>query len=457
MSSSESATVSDVDVFDDSKADTRRYATLLPSQILQGMSFMFLDEEDADEDASLYTDFVSSWEFPAGPEPSDAVLSEAQELVKKYYEQPDTVTEAQSIAQEYLRRHEMIEDQGTSDVCSVNTDKGLPITPNPRDSTFTNAITDDGQSTIDLEKRPEPEIRLFHHDPEGVALAVSTNTHASCRFKLMSVQQLQGLEMIQAGQCIPGAMIRCQRPGCTDVLRDLEALTFHLHIHNIGDMFDVISVLSAITQKAKEPGHSSTESSPLNKSIRKVRDRSKSFLDMDATSSHSCDAHSKRKVHAKDPYSPTRSRNPSATHINSSASHSRTKLLDASAPGTRGRRSNRSAIRNGLDEAVYHDSIAMVLSRPASPVQGAQEAWDSDLNLPVNFVNRSSVLSPAASPTRGEKEISRAMSPKRALSPARALSPIRGMSYSCIISVRSANVLMSCRSSSTSAFIRMLE
>ncbi|KAG2750515.1 hypothetical protein P692DRAFT_20832162 [Suillus brevipes Sb2] len=420
MSSSESATVSDVDVFDDSKADTRRYATLLPSQILQGMSFMFLDEEDADEDASLYTDFVSSWEFPAGPEPSDAVLSEAQELVKKYYEQPDTVTEAQSIAQEYLRRHEMIEDQGTSDVCPVNTDKGLPITPNPRDSTFTNAITDDGQSTIDLEKRPEPEIRLFHHDPEGVALA-----------------QLQGLEMIQAGQCIPGAMIRCQRPGCTDVLRDLEALTFHLHIHNIGDMTDVISVLSAITQKAKEPGHSSTESSPLNKSIRKVRDRSKSFLDMDATSSHSCDAHSKRKVHAKDPYSPTRSRNPSATHINSSASHSGTKLLDASAPGTRGRRSNRSAIRNGLDEAVYHDSIAMVLSRPASPVQGAQEAWDSDLNLPVNFVNRSSVLSPAASPTRGEKEISRAMSPKRALSPARALSPIRDrlrrvLSFGCL-------------------------
>jgi hypothetical protein len=252
-------------------------------------------------------------------------------------------------------------------------------------------------------------------------------------------------------------MIRCQRPGCTDVLRDLEALKCHLHIHNIGDMSDVISVLSAKIQKAKEPGHSSTDSSPLNKSTRKVRNRSKSFLCMDSTSNHSCDTHSKRRVYAKDPHSPPRSRNPSTTHINSSASHSRTKLLDASAPRTRGRRSNRSAIRNGLDEAVHHDSIAMVLSRPASPVGGAQEAWDSDLNLPVNFVNKSSVLSPAASPTRGEKEISRATSPKRAFSPARALSPIRGMSYSCIISVRSANILMSHRSSSTGAFIRMLE
>ncbi|KIK46728.1 hypothetical protein CY34DRAFT_800075 [Suillus luteus UH-Slu-Lm8-n1] len=405
MSSLESATVSGVDVFGNSKLDTRRYTTFLPSQILEGMSFMDLDEE---EDASLYTDFVSSWEFTACPESSDAVLPEAQELVKKYHEQPDTVTEAQSIAQEYLRRHERVDDRRTPDVCPLNTDEELPITPNRRDPTSANAITDDGQSTIDLEKRPEPEIRLFHYDLEGIAQA-----------------RLQGLEMIQAGQYIPGDMIRCQRPGCTDVLCDLEALKCHLHIHNVGDMSDVISVLSANTLKAKEPGHSSTESSPLNKSTRKVRNRSKSFLDMDPTSSHSCDTHSKRKVHAKDPHSPYRSRNPSATHFNSSASHLRVNLLDASATRTRGRRSNRSAIRNGLNEAVYHDSIAMVLSRPASPVGGVQEAWDSDLNMPVDFVNNSSVLSPAASPSRGEKEISRATSPKRAFRPARALSPIR--------------------------------
>ncbi|KAG2036253.1 hypothetical protein BDR03DRAFT_1000553 [Suillus americanus] len=446
MSSSESATtVTTVDVFDDSKADTRRYATFLPFQIAEGMSFMYLDEEDADDDASLYTDFVSSWEFTSGPvawaadpKPSDSVLSEAQELVKKYQEHPDGVTEAQKVIQEYLQ-HQRIQDQleGTGYVCPLNTDKELPIAPNNRDSTHTYTATDDGQSTIDLEKRPEPEIRLFHHDPEGVAQA-----------------QLQGLEMVQAGHCTPGGMIRCQRPGCTNVLRDLEALKFHLHIHNIGDMSDVISLLSAHTQKAKEPGHSSAESSPLDKSSRKVRDRSKSFMDMDATSGHSCDTHPTRKVYAKDPYSPPRSRKPSATLIKS---HTQTKLLDASTPQTRGRRSNRSTIRSGLDEAGYHDSIAMVLSRPASPVHGPQEALGSDMNLPVNFVNKSSVLSPPASPTLGRKELSRATSPKRAFSPARALSPIRGMFYSCILSVRPANVLMSRRSSSTSAFIRMLE
>ncbi|KAG1821993.1 uncharacterized protein BJ212DRAFT_1297253 [Suillus subaureus] len=446
MSSSESATVMSVNVFDDSNVDTRRYATFLPSQIAEGMSFMYLDEEDADDDSSLYTDFVSSWEFTSGPmacgadpKHSDSVLSEAQELVKKYQE-PDRVTEAQKVVQEYLQRHGRIEDQETGYVCPLNTAKELPITPNNRDSTYTHPVTDDGQSTIDLEKRPEPEIRLFHHDPEGVAQA-----------------QLQGLEMVRAGHCTPRGMIRCQRPGCTNVLRDLEALKFHLHIHNIGDMSDVISVLSAHTQKEKEPGHSSTESSPLNKPSRKVRDRSKSLMDMGATSGHLCDTHPTRKVYAKDPYSPPRSRKPSATHIKSSALHTQTKLLDASAPQTRGRRSNRSTIRSGLDEAGYHDSIAMVLSRPASPVQGAQEASGSDMNLPVNFVTKSSVFSPPASPTLGGKELTRATSPKRAFSPARALSPIRGMSSPCILSVRPANVLMSRRSSSTSAFFRMLE
>ncbi|KAG1775952.1 hypothetical protein EV702DRAFT_1113851 [Suillus placidus] len=415
MSSSESATVTSVNVFDDSKADTRRYATFIHSQIVEGMSFMYLDEEDDDDDSSLYTDFISSWEFDSGPvacaadpKPSDAVLSEAQELVNKHQEHPDGVTEAQRIIQEYLQRHQRIEDQGNADV-------------NNRDSAYTNAVTDDGQSTIDLEKRPEPDIRLFHHDPEGVAQA-----------------QLQGLGMVQAGHCTPGAMIRCQRPGCTDVLRDLEALKFHLHIHNIGDMSDVISISSAHTQKTKtkEPGHSSTESSPLNKSSGKARDRSKSFMDMDAPSGHSCDTPPTRKVYAKDPYSPPRSRNFSATHINS---HTRTKVLDASIPQTRGRRSNRSAIRSRLDEPEYHGSIAMVLSRPASPVQGAQEALGSDMKLPVNFVNKSSVPSAPASSTFGEKEkeLSRATSPKRAFSPARALSPIRDrlrrvLSFGCL-------------------------
>ncbi|KAG2361688.1 hypothetical protein BDR07DRAFT_1461289 [Suillus spraguei] len=424
MSSSESTTITIVDVFDDSKANTRRYATFLPSQILQGMSFMNFDDEDSGSDASLDTDSVSSWKFSSGPvtcvadpKPSNGVLSEAQEFVKKYREERDG---GHRIIQEHLHQPERIEDQGTGDVGPLNTDKELPTVPNNRDSTCTHAVTDDGQSTIDLEKHPEQEIPLIHHDPEGVAQA-----------------QLQGLEMVQAGRCTPGGTIRCQRPGCTDVLRDLEALKFHLHIHNIGDMSDVISVLSAHTQKAKEPGQSSTESSPLNTSSRKVRNRSKSFMDVDVTSGHSCDTHPTRKVHAKDHCSPSRGRKPSATHNKSNASHTRTKLLDPSIPQTLGRRSNRSAIRAGLDDVGHHDSIAMVLSRPASPVHGAKEPLSSDMNMSVDFLNKSNVLSPPASPTLRGKEVSRATSPKRAFSPARALSPIRDrlrrvLSFGCL-------------------------
>ncbi|KAG0706683.1 hypothetical protein DFH29DRAFT_137639 [Suillus ampliporus] len=135
----------------------------------------------------------------------------------------------------------------------------------------------------------------------------------------MSAQQLQGLEMIQAGRCTPGAKIPCQRPGCTDVLRDLEALKFHLHIHNIGDMSDATSTFSAHTQKAKEPGHSSMELPPAKKTSRKVHNRSKSLVDMYATSGHLWSTHPTGKSHARNPSSPPRSRKPSATHIHSTS------------------------------------------------------------------------------------------------------------------------------------------
>ncbi|KAG1863472.1 hypothetical protein C8R48DRAFT_204464 [Suillus tomentosus] len=398
MSNSESTTATGVDGFDGSRADTRRYATFIPYQIVEGMSFLSLDDEE--DHASLYTDFVSAWEFtaepvacPANAKSSDAILSEAQELDKKHQEHPSGVTEAQRIVQEYLQRSKTIEDQEITNICPIDTVKELPVTPNNRDSTYT-TVTDDGQSTIDLEKRPEPEIRLLHHDPEGIAQA-----------------QLQALEVVQAGHYTPGTIIRCSHSGCTDVLRDIDALKRHLHIHNIGDMIDAMSVLSAHSQRTKKPGHSSTESSPLNKSSGKVLNRSKSFMNSDATLGQPCDIHSTRKVHAKDFYSPPRSRKPSATHIKS----------NASTPKTRGRRSYRSTIRSGLEEAGYHDTIAMVLSRPPSPVQDAQEALGFDMDLPVN---KSGVLSPPVSPTFREKELPRATSPKR-FSPVRALSPIR--------------------------------
>ncbi|KAG1743477.1 hypothetical protein EDB19DRAFT_1698781 [Suillus lakei] len=383
MSNSESATVSAVD------ADTRRYATFLPSQIAEGISFMYLDEEDVDADASLYTDFESSWEFVPAP------VTPCAEIVKEYQEHPDGLTEAQIVIWNYLQPHAIIEAQGTADVCRLNTAEEPPIAPNKRDSSYTLAVTYDGQSTIDLEKRPEPEIHA--------------TTYTPCYFILTSVQQLQGLEMIEAGHCTPGSAIRCQRPGCTDVLRDPEALKFHLHIHNIGDLSDFTSILSAHTRKAKKPGHSSTESSPLNKTSIKVRNRSKSIVDTDSTSGHSRSTHTTRKVHAKDPsFTPSQSK-----------AH------------------NRSTIRSGLGEGGYHDSIAMVLSRPASPVQGAQEALGSDMNMPLNFLSKSSIFSPPASPTLGEKVLSRATSPKRAFSPARALSPIRDglrrvLSFGCV-------------------------
>ncbi|KAG0702416.1 hypothetical protein DFH29DRAFT_1069127 [Suillus ampliporus] len=418
-------TVTHVDTFDEYKPDTRRYAILIPAEIAERLSFVHLNEEDEDDDDDgSYTDFESTWEFhpaPAGcavdSEPSDVIRSQAHQLVEKYQERPNGATEAEQVIQDYLQRQNKSEVEGTADSRCPNTTKELPMTPRTRDSIYTLAITDDGRSTIDLEKRPESVIRLFHHDREGVA-------HA----------QLQGMEMIQAGRYIPGTNIRCQRPGCTNVLRDLEALKFHLHIHNIGDMFDVTSNCSADTQKAKKHGRSSMESLPTKKTSKKIHNQSKSFVDTEVTSDQSWSTHPIRGSHAGHPYS---SPKPSATHING-ISHMRTKLPGASTPQRRGRRSNRRTIGSGLDGTGCNDSIAMVLSRPTSPVTSAQEALR---NLPLNFVSQSSVLSAAASPTRGEKELSRAKSPNRAFSPVRALSPLRD----CLRQVLSFGYLNECK------------
>ncbi|OJA08481.1 hypothetical protein AZE42_02846 [Rhizopogon vesiculosus] len=448
MSSTESATVtghSARDTFDDFKRDTRRYGTLVPAQIAKGLSFIYSDDDDED-DSGTYTDFQSSWEFtPTSPTPgtcarksklSDIIQpSQAQQLAKGYQERPTGTTEAQKIVQDYHRMRDGDIEVEQSTV--VHTAKELPTIPDHRNSTYTLAITDDGRSTIDLEKRPEPTIRLFHHDRGGLAQAVNATIPLQCCLILIFAQQHQGMEMIQAGCCTP-VNIRCQRPGCADVLRDLEALKFHIHIHNIGDTSDAMSTVSARSQKTKQTRHTrmDLESPPLKTPPKKAHNRSKSSIEIDATSCQSRSTHRTRKSLLKDSSSLPGSRKTSATHVNSSASHTRIKVP----PQSRGRRSHKGT-QNGLSEAGYNNSIAMVLSRPTSPVPSVQEV------LGPNHVSP-----PPASPGRGVKEFSRAKSPKRAFSPTRALSPIRGVSGFCDLLVLLANALMSHRWSSTSAF-----
>ncbi|OAX41489.1 hypothetical protein K503DRAFT_854618 [Rhizopogon vinicolor AM-OR11-026] len=406
MSSTESATVAGYsarDTFDDFKRDTRRYGTVVPAQIAKGVSFIYPDDDDED-DSGTYTDFLSSWEFtPTSPAPrtwarksklSDIIQpSQAQQLAKEYQECPTGTTEAQKIVQDYHRKRDGNIEVEKSTV--VHTAKELPTIPDHRNSTYTLAITDDGRSTIDLEKRPEPTIRLFHHDQGGLAQA-----------------QHQGMDMIQAGCCTP-VNIRCQRPGCADVLRDLEALKFHIHIHNIGDTSDAMSTVSARSQKTKQTRHArmDLESPPLKIPPKKAHNRSKSSIEIDATSCQSRSTHRTRKSLLKDSSSLPGSRKTSATQVNSSASHTRIKIP----PQSRGRHSHRGT-QNGLSEAGYNDSIAMVLSRPTSPVPSVQE---------VLCPNHVGSPSPPASPGWGVREFSRAKSPKRAFSPTRALSPIR--------------------------------
>jgi len=430
VSSTESTTITGSryirgDKFGDFKRNTRRYGTLLPAQIAQGPTFVYAAEEDED-DSGTYTDSESSWEFtPASPSTRKSKISGITQtsVAQNIAKNSTGTTEAQKIVHDYLKKRNGNIEVKSSTV--VRTTKELPMIPD-RTSSYTLANTDDGKSTIDLEKRPEPAIRLFHHDRAGLAQAVSIAIRFSCCFILIFAQQHQGMEMIQAGRSTFGESIRCQRPGCTDVLPDIEALKFHLHVHNIGDSLDVMSTIPAYSGQTEEPRNTPIESPLRKEPARKVHTRSKSSVEIEVTPRQPRSTHRAGKSDMKNSSSLPDSRNHSATHISASTSHTRTKIP----PQSRGRRSYRGTFRNELSEAGYNDTITTVLSRPTSPVPTFQEILHPKKDPPLNFVDHNDSFSSPAGPGRGEKEFSRNTSPKRAFSPARALSPIRGMSDS---------------------------
>lgn len=118
---------------------------------------------------SLLLPLLPLWHVPENP----ISVIPSKHLSPNYYqERPTGTTEAQRIVQDYHRKRDGIVEIEQS--TAVSTAKELPTIPDHRNSTYTLAITDDGRSTIDLEKRPQPAIRLFHHDRKGLAQAVST-------------------------------------------------------------------------------------------------------------------------------------------------------------------------------------------------------------------------------------------------------------------------------------------
>ncbi|KAG9315171.1 hypothetical protein JVU11DRAFT_4296 [Chiua virens] len=255
--------------------------------------------------------------------------------------------------------------------------------------------------------------------------------------------QSQAIAMMQKAGLKLTDKIQCRRQGCADILSDVEALKYHLHIHNITDVPATCIDPSSSSCRPSLPKCSSTSNS---KTLKRTHSRSRSSVEARAKSSKTTVPLRKRsagslfalrpspresiqeapslssiaKAFVPD-HSPSKSAGPPPEYNKKRPTkHSRTH--------SRGRKLTKdSAGSVGAD----HPSIAMLLSPPSSPVLRGRLVPPPPTNMLISFA-----LNPR---TEGEGEngipfpsenavpekLIRSRSPLRALSPTRALSPIR--------------------------------
>lgn len=250
----------------------------------------------------------------------------------------------------------------------------------------------------------------------------------------------------------PMNKIQCRRRGCADILSDVEALKYHLHIHNIADSAARRNDNSAST--AREP--SLVECSVSNsKAVKRNHSRSKSSLGTRHKCSMTYSLPRPRKLSAgsllPSLFSP-RENTPEVRHVpslttvakaltpdptpNKSASllparNDETPSTHISTP-SRGRRKRKQSLAVSAG-AECTPSITMLLSPPSSPIMRDRLVLTQHAQLPMQVAfgpttdseSDNHVPIPNGSVHPVSDQITGSRSPMRALSPTRAMSPIR--------------------------------
>ncbi|KAH7884344.1 hypothetical protein F5I97DRAFT_1929223 [Phlebopus sp. FC_14] len=439
--------------------DTRRFGAIFHSHIPDGVSADCGDsdeEDDADDEEDL-----SQWEFRATLADTDNTTVSASTCGTA---EGSCISAAQQIAARYRAAHTSSPPPQDEDDADVR-EKALPRIPDDQRSMYTLATMGDAQSTMDLMWRPKPKIQMRKRDKQELADA-----------------QSQAMEMMAAAGLSPTDKVQCRRHGCADILHDVNALKYHLHIHNIGDELDGTTheEVPTITSQVHEPVRKRSLGLSIavpccansQSNTKPSHARSKSAFDARKNSgSKNSQPSIPRKSstgycrpHDRQVFSPLAVEDnismhaPSLTAVaatvvaipprtKSPAPHTHSPIAVPSRPGTpsRGRRARkdtlpsrgRSPIVLGR-EVGYNASIAMLLSPPSSP--GSRTVLASQTNFSVHHHNGGHMgtdkelgsqrpvitVERAASPAQTGW---RAMSPDRfnarTISPARAISPIR--------------------------------
>ncbi|KIJ66840.1 hypothetical protein HYDPIDRAFT_26257 [Hydnomerulius pinastri MD-312] len=433
----------------EAKPDNRRFGAIFQLDIPENVSVNCGDDSDEEySDSHSYTDEASQWEFCR----KNASIDSTQAPSSAEESSASTISAAQQIIARYRATHE----SDNHEEADTDTDeKELPRLPDDQRSMYTLATSGDAQSTMDLMWRPKPKVHLHRKDRQELVDA-----------------QSQAFEMMHSAGLKPTDRIQCRRRGCADVLRNVEALKYHLHIHNIGDALDVFSVGDAAQiplPSTRKPSLVGSAVPSRSKNITHSRSKSSVVAPRKSSKSSSATAtsatprsagvvspprklsagalfpslFSPRDTSAQPQYVPsltavaasvvsTPSRSKSPAPADSAQVHT---VIQA--PPSRGRRTRKETIIAAVG-AGYNSSIAMILSPPSSPIMGAGRAilapqTNLSLAFPMAthdgergvFVEAGGNLACAANVLVRAKSPSRAMSPGRAKSPGRAMSPIR--------------------------------
>jgi hypothetical protein len=192
---------------------SKRFGTYFPSKLSFNTKWNFADDD------------LSTWEFCAPVAPSSRSSSSST-----------SGTASSTPAQEIIIRYRA----GLS-LDSLVTRSSSPASDSPADSgeiaSLANASPSfDGPSVVEAEK----DLKATYRQSRLEAL------EDTVRFR--SVLQLPAYEFTydQRDEAMAAMkkygmgehdILVCHRPGCRDTLRDVKALMFHLHIHNIHDQY----------------------------------------------------------------------------------------------------------------------------------------------------------------------------------------------------------------------------
>ncbi|KAF8428876.1 hypothetical protein L210DRAFT_885732, partial [Boletus edulis BED1] len=227
--------------------DTRRFASIFPLEVPVAAS---ADCGDASHEEQDDTDDLSRFEFVAALN-KNASASQVASVAST--DQSSTLSAAQQVVTRYRAVH------GSDYAPEHVTTETVSHIPDDQRSMYTLAASSDTQSMMDMMWRPKPKVHMRRADQRALMQA-----------------QSQAIAMMNNAGLKPSTQIQCRRRGCADILPDVEALKYHLHIHNIAD---------SAAKRNDTPGFTTRKPSSLvecsasdSKAPKRSHSRSKSFL-----------------------------------------------------------------------------------------------------------------------------------------------------------------------------------